>query len=73
MQTENKIEQIIITEGKNSWVTRQLSKEEEILLADETIEAINKYIFDRYIYIVEQYDKLIAIYVLAVGQTKNEV
>lgn len=50
---------------------RQLSKEEEIpydllLLADETIEAINKYIFDSDIYIYEQNYNKIALYVLQI-------
>ncbi len=57
------------TKAKNKWVTRQLSKADKIpydllLLADETVEAINKYIFDSDIYIVEQENKVIAVYVL---------
>ena len=61
---------------KSSWVTRQLGKEEEIpydllLLADETVEAINKYIFDSDIYVMEQDNNLIGIYVLC-SLNKNE-
>src|SRR5690606_21495179 len=58
------------TESKNnSWVTRKLSKHDKIpydllLLADETVEAIDKYIFDSDLYIIEQKDLVIAIYVL---------
>lgn len=64
-------------EAKNSWVTRQLRKDDRIpydllLLADETIEAINKYIFDSDVYIIEQGDKMIAIYVLY-SLNKNEI
>ncbi len=48
---------------------RRLGKDEEIpydllLLADETIEAINKYIFDTEIYVLEQNSKIIAEYAL---------
>jgi N-acetylglutamate synthase-like GNAT family acetyltransferase len=50
-------------------LVRKLNKDEEIpyellLLADEAIEAINKYINDSDIYIAERDDKIIAIYVL---------
>jgi ribosomal protein S18 acetylase RimI-like enzyme len=46
---------------------RQLCKDEKIpydllLLADETIEAINKYVFDSEIYVLEQDNKVIAEY-----------
>lgn len=56
-------------EAKNHWVSRKLNQGNKIpydllLLADETIEAINKYIFDSDLYIVEQEDKVIAIYAL---------
>ncbi|NMC77356.1 MAG: GNAT family N-acetyltransferase, partial [Candidatus Methanofastidiosa archaeon] len=48
---------------------RQLQKDEEIpydllLLADETIEAINRYINDSEIFIFEKDNETIAIYVL---------
>ncbi len=56
---------------------RHLRKDEKIpydllLLADETREAIDKYIFDSDIYVLEQEDKIIAIYVLQ-SMNKNEV
>ncbi len=46
---------------------RQLGKDEKIpydllLLADETVEAINRYIFDCEIYVLEQENKIIAEY-----------
>jgi N-acetylglutamate synthase-like GNAT family acetyltransferase len=49
-------------------LVRKLNKDEEIpyellLLADEAIEAINKYINDSDIYVAERDDKIIAIYV----------
>ncbi len=49
--------------------TRQLNKDEKVpinllLLADESIQAINKYIFDSEIYVLEQDDKVIAEYAL---------
>ncbi len=48
---------------------RQLDKDEAIpydllLLANETVEAINKYIFDSEIYVLEQNSKIIAEYAL---------
>ena len=48
---------------------RRLGKDEKIpydllLLADETIEAINKYIFNCEIYVLEQKNKIIAEYAL---------
>lgn len=67
------------TEAKNSWITRQLSNDDKIpydllLLGDETIEAINQYIFDSDIYIVEQKDKVIAIYALySLNQDEIEI
>ena len=53
----------------NPETIRRLGKDEEIpydllLLADETIEAINKYIFDSEIYVLEQNSKIIAEYAL---------
>ncbi len=53
----------------NKWRTRLLECHEQIpydllLLADETIEAINKYVFDSNIYVVEIGHKLIAAYVM---------
>lgn len=56
-------------EAKNHWVVRKLSKGDNIpydllLLADETIEAINQYIFGSDLYIIEQEGKMIAIYAL---------
>jgi len=58
-------------------VIRQLSKDEKIpydllLLADETIEAINKYIFDSDIFILEQENRIIAVYVFQ-AINKNEI
>jgi len=59
---------MVLDTGNNIWV-RQLRKDEKIpydllLLADETIEAIDKYIKDSEIYIFEQENRIIAIYVL---------
>lgn len=56
---------------------RQLCKNEKIpydllLLADETVEAINKYILDSEIYVLEQDNKTIAVYALQV-LSKSEV
>lgn len=56
-------------EKKEHQRIRQLGKDEEIpynllLLADETVEAINKYIFDSEIYVLEQDNKIIAEYAL---------
>ena len=50
-------------------ITRQLKDNEPIpyhllLLADETIEAIDKYIFDSDVYVLEQGAKMIAVYAL---------
>ncbi len=50
---------------------RQLRKDEKIpydllLLADETTEAINKYIFDTEIYVLEENSKPIAVYALQI-------
>lgn len=66
-------------EAKNHWVSRKLNQGNKIpydllLLADETIEAINKYIFDSDLYIVEQEDKVIGISVLyALNQEEIEI
>jgi aminoglycoside 6'-N-acetyltransferase I len=48
---------------------RQLTTDEEIpynllLLADETIEAINKYIYNSEIYVLEENNRIIAVYAL---------
>jgi len=56
---------------------RQLRKDEKIpydllLLADETLEAIDKYIFGSDIYVLEQENRIIAVYVLQ-SINKNEV
>jgi len=56
---------------------RQLSKDEKIpydllLFADETVEAIDKYIFDSDIYVLEQENKIIAVYVLQ-SINRNEI
>ena len=56
-------------ENKKQRRIRQLYKDEKIpydllLLADETVEAINKYIFDCEIYVLEQENKVIAEYAL---------
>jgi aminoglycoside 6'-N-acetyltransferase I len=58
-------------------IIRQLRKDEKIpydllLIADETLEAINKYIFGADIYVLEQEKRIIAIYVLQ-SLTRNEV
>jgi len=57
-------------------IIRQLRKDEKIpydllLLADETLEAINKYIFGSDIYVLEQENRIIAVYVLQ-SINKNE-
>jgi len=62
---------------QNNFIPRQLSKDEKIpynllLLADETIEAIEKYIFNSDLFIVEQGDEVIAIYALYV-LNKDEI
>jgi aminoglycoside 6'-N-acetyltransferase I len=54
---------------KDNSKIRHLNKTEKIpydllLLADETVYAINKYIFNSELYILEQEEKIIAIYVL---------
>lgn len=54
---------------KDNSKIRLLNKGEKIpydllLLADETVDAINKYIFNSELYILEQEEKIIAIYVL---------
>ena len=56
---------------------RQLRKDEKIpydllLLADESLEAIDKYIFGSDIYVLEQGNRIIAIYVLQ-SISKNEI
>jgi aminoglycoside 6'-N-acetyltransferase I len=56
---------------------RQQGKHEKIpydllLLADETVESINKYIFDCEIYVLEQENHIIALYALQV-LSKEEV
>jgi N-acetylglutamate synthase-like GNAT family acetyltransferase len=56
---------------------RQLRKDEKIpydllLLADESLEAIDKYIFGSDIYVLEHENKIIAVYVLQ-SINKNEV
>lgn len=52
-------------------IVRQLEEDEKIpypllLLADEAMEAINKYIFDSEIYVAERNNKIIATYVLKI-------
>jgi GNAT superfamily N-acetyltransferase len=54
-----------------NYKTRQLCKDEKVpydllLLADETVEGINKYIFDCEIYVLEQGNQIIAVYALQV-------
>lgn len=49
-----------------NYKTRQLCKDEKVpydllLLADETIEGINKYIFDSEIYVLEREKQIIAV------------
>lgn len=62
-----------------NYKTRQLCKDEKIpydllLLADETIEGINKYIFDSEIYVLEQKNQIIAVYALQVlGKEEVEI
>jgi N-acetylglutamate synthase-like GNAT family acetyltransferase len=56
---------------------RQLRKDEKIpygllLLADESLEAIEKYILSSDIYVLEQENKIIAVYVLQ-SMNKNEI
>lgn len=56
---------------------RQIGKHEKIpydllLLADETVEAINKYIFDSEIYVTEVENRIVALYALQV-LSKDEV
>jgi aminoglycoside 6'-N-acetyltransferase I len=56
---------------------RQLDKDEAIpydllLLADETVESINKYIFECEIYVLEQENRIIALYALQ-GLNQEEV
>jgi N-acetylglutamate synthase-like GNAT family acetyltransferase len=43
-----------------------------LLLADETVEAINRYIFNSEIYVLEQENKIIAAYVLQ-SINRNEI
>jgi ribosomal protein S18 acetylase RimI-like enzyme len=54
---------------KKEYRIRQLGKDEKspldlLLLADESIEALNKYVFDSEIYVLEQDGKVIAEYAL---------
>ena len=61
----------MILESDNEVTVRGLNENENIpydllLLADETIEAINKYIFDAEIYVCERNNKTIATYVLKI-------
>ncbi|MCL5877084.1 MAG: GNAT family N-acetyltransferase [Candidatus Bathyarchaeota archaeon] len=58
-------------QNKENRKIRQIGKDEKIpynllLLADETIEAINKYIFSSEIYVLEQNRTIIALYALQV-------
>ena len=60
-----------VMEKKEHQTIRQLGKGEKIpydllLLADETIEAINRYIFDCEIYVLERENRIIADYALQV-------
>lgn len=64
-------------ENKNKWETRPLENYEEIpydllLLADETVGAINKYVFESNIYVLEIDHSLIATYVLY-SLNENEI
>lgn len=58
---------------------RQLSNDEKIpydllLLADETIEAIDKYIFSCEIYVLEKYDNIVGVYALrAINSEEVEI
>jgi GNAT superfamily N-acetyltransferase len=67
------------TMAKLNHKIRQLNKNEKVpydllLLADETVEAINKYIFDSEIYVLEQENQIIAVYVLQVlGKEEAEI
>jgi aminoglycoside 6'-N-acetyltransferase I len=62
-----------------NYKTRQLCKDEKmpydlLLLADETLEAINRYIFDSEIYVLEQENRIIAVYALQVlGKEEAEI
>ncbi|MEJ5962437.1 GNAT family N-acetyltransferase [Pedobacter immunditicola] len=56
---------------KDNCIIRQLRKDEKIpynllLLADETIEAIEKYIFNSELFVIEEEDEVIAAYALYV-------
>ena len=61
----------MIKDSEKSKMIRQLHKDEKVpydllLLADETIEAINKYIKESEIYVFEQEKKIIAVYALQI-------
>jgi N-acetylglutamate synthase-like GNAT family acetyltransferase len=61
---------------KNSYPIRKLKDFEEIpyqllLLADETKEAIDKYILDSEIFVMEKHDEIIALYALKAINTKQ--
>ena len=66
-------------DNTNDFIIRQLNKDEEIpydllLIADETIEAIDKYIKDSEIYVLEKENKIIAVYALQIiNKTKIEI
>jgi ribosomal protein S18 acetylase RimI-like enzyme len=59
MNMENKVNRRIRQLGKGEKIPYDL-----LLLADETVEAINKYIFDCEIYVLERENRVIAEYVL---------
>lgn len=63
----------------NDFIIKRIHKDEEIpydllLTADETIEAIDKYIKDSEVYVVERENKIIAVYVLQIiNKTEIEI
>lgn len=63
----------------NDLIIRRLNKDEEVpydllLIADETIEAIDRYVKNSEIYILEKENKMIAVYVLqSINKTKIEI
>jgi ribosomal protein S18 acetylase RimI-like enzyme len=69
----------LVEKKSKDQMVRQLGKNERIpydllFLADPTEEAINKYIFNSEIYVLEQDDRIIGVYVLqAVGEDEVEI
>jgi ribosomal protein S18 acetylase RimI-like enzyme len=66
----------ILEDNDNKFLVRKITSNEGIpynllLLADETKEAIDKYIHDCEIYVYEQYDNIIAVYALKIIDIKT--